>query len=294
MAVREAEIKLGYTCNNNCRFCLNAGKREQGDLSTEEVKNKILECTKKQNINYISFTGGEPTIRRDFFELCSFVKKLGFQLEVQTNARMFSYDRFAERACDTGLDNVLVSLHGHTARLHDFLTRSPGSFKQAVKGIKNLKAHEIYISSNSIINNYNLKYLKNIVKLLIKLKVDQIQLTWPEPMGAAWDNFYEIVPKYSVAFHSIKKALDSFGKKSRILVINIPACIMGKYSKFLVNPDEKIDFELQGVFTTEQIVSEKKCMLPLCDNCIKRNVCGGIYKSYLEKYGHNEINPVRR
>ena len=58
---------------------------------------------------------------------------------IATNGRMLSYEDFARTILKAGLNSLVFSIHGHTAKLHDSLTRAPGSFKQLNKGVKNVQ-----------------------------------------------------------------------------------------------------------------------------------------------------------
>lgn len=78
---KRVELNLGYYCNIQCRFCyyLNSveARRKDKNLTTEQAKSK-LRTMLKGGIKEVEFTGGEPTIRRDLFELVSYAKELGF------------------------------------------------------------------------------------------------------------------------------------------------------------------------------------------------------------------------
>ena len=84
--------------------------------------------------------GGEPTVRPDIISLIKFAKELNFDvIMIATNGRMLSYEDFARTILKAGLNSLVFSIHGHTAKLHDSLTRAPGSFKQLNKGVKNVQ-----------------------------------------------------------------------------------------------------------------------------------------------------------
>ena len=83
-------IKTGYSCNNNCIHCVIADNKEslmvRGlpiNRSTIEYK-KELYASKLSGFDNVSFTGGEPTIRKDIIELLSYAKKLGYTTSLQT------------------------------------------------------------------------------------------------------------------------------------------------------------------------------------------------------------------
>ena len=122
------DIKLGYACNNNCRFCVAADKKCLGDKSTMRIKEE-LETSRLNGAADVVFTGGEVTIRPDISELISYARHIGFRIiSLQTNGRMFYYKAFCNTMINLGVTYFVISLHGHKPKIHDYLTRSCGSF----------------------------------------------------------------------------------------------------------------------------------------------------------------------
>ena len=99
------------------------------------------------------------------------------------------------------------AVHGHIPELHDFLTRSQGSFNQTIQGIKNIKKHRVPIITNTVVTKPNYRYLPEIAKLLVKLGVNQFQLAFVHPIGNAYKNFDSIVPRISLAAPYIHRGL---------------------------------------------------------------------------------------
>jgi len=75
--IKKTVIFIGYKCNNNCLFCINADKRELPNKTTKKIKNEMIEA-KKRGTTYIELIGGETTIRPDILELINFAKKVKF------------------------------------------------------------------------------------------------------------------------------------------------------------------------------------------------------------------------
>ena len=143
--MRYADIKLGYTCNNNCIHCVIANNRKSAlavrgnvDRTTKEYMSELVD-SRRRGVNYVTFTGGEPTIRKDILELVKFATKIGLRVSIQSNGRMFNYYKFAEELSKYDI-NFVIAVHSHTPEIHDSITRAKGSFKQTMNGIKNLKA----------------------------------------------------------------------------------------------------------------------------------------------------------
>lgn len=287
-----AELKVTFNCNNNCRFCLNSNRKGCPDLSTETLRKKILAAVKKK-CSLLAFTGGEPTLRKDFFEICKSARLNGLDVEIQSNGRLFYYKTFVNKISGLNINRFLISIHGHNKNLHDFLTRSPDSFSQTVKGIKKLKRKNNFVITNTVINKYNFRYLREIVLFLSKLNVDQIQLTWPESLGEVKDNFNELVPKYSIAKPFIEKALSL--NHSKVYVLNIPYCVLDrKYSDCIGGHSTNVlDFDFnRSAARTKYYISKKNMYLPPCLNCSSKKMCEGVSKQYVKEYGKGEFNKI--
>jgi len=135
--MNRVDIKVTFKCNNHCKFCVQGDKRQWClDKSTDEIKTILRES--KGNFGEVVFTGGEPTIRADIIELVSYAKSLGYKILIQTNGRMFAYKDFCINMIKAGADVFAISIHGHKAELHDYLTSAKGSFEQSTSGIRNL------------------------------------------------------------------------------------------------------------------------------------------------------------
>jgi hypothetical protein len=136
-------IETGFSCNAYCGFCPQLNYRDDPeislDLSTEEIREKIRYGA-EHGYRHVGFSGGESTMRKDFIALVAHAKQAGFEhISVTSNGMMFSYPRFTEMALRAGLNSINVSVHGHTAKLHDAMMRTPGSFDLALKGIENIE-----------------------------------------------------------------------------------------------------------------------------------------------------------
>jgi len=284
-----AEIKLGYECNNNCIFCLNQHMKGLGRLGSKESK-EAIDRAKSLKCKTVVFTGGEPSIRPDFLELCTYARKLGLGIQIQTNGRKFSEKGFAERVSGQGIELFVVSAHAHNAGLHKLLTGT-GSFNETVKGIKNIVGFGNRVVSNTVIVKQNMRHLKEIAKMLLGLGVERVQLTWPEASGAALANFETVVPRLSRAMPFVRQAL--FGE--RVCIAGIPLCIVGKeFEGFCAVRENKVDFDFGKVCksTKERREKERAEKPALCSQCAKSDLCDGICKQYLKKIGSHELKTI--
>jgi MoaA/NifB/PqqE/SkfB family radical SAM enzyme len=294
---KRVDIKTGYTCNNNCLFCVQAHNKYKGVRSIQDILKDMREA-KANGCDEIVLTGGEVSIRKDFLELLMAAKALGFSsIQVQTNGRMFSYMRFMTDAADAGMTEFGPAVHGHIPELHDFLTQAPGSFEQTTQAIRNAKKLGLNILSNTVVVKPNYRYLPLIAKMLVDLGVDQYQFAYVHPIGNAGKNYDSMVPWMSMAKPFIHEGL-KIGIDAKVMVMAeaVPYCMMEGYEchvSELYIPDTEIRSGLEIVKNWEETrKGEGKVKFPQCTDCKYDLVCEGPWKEYPENRGHEEFKAL--
>ena len=294
---KRVDIKLGFLCNNNCRFCVQADSKCLGNRSFEDIKKDLIDSRKR--CEGVVFTGGEVTIRKDFFELVKLAKNLGYKIiQIQTNGRMFSSLDFCKKTIEAGATEFSPALHGYCAEQHDFLTRSKGSFNQTITGINNLKKMGQRVITNTVVVKSNYRNCPEIAKLLVKLNVDQFQFAFVHPMGNALKNFDSIVPCISLTAPYIHRGLQigiDAGKK--VMAEAMPYCMMKRYEEYIAEkiiPETEVrgkKFQNTDDFT-KQRQKQGKVKFPQCKKCKYDKICEGPWKEYPEKKGSKEFEPI--
>jgi len=290
----KALIRVGYNCNNNCVFC-HTGFRRNENLTTSEIKKKIILC-KKEGYNFVVLSGGEPTIREDILEIAKFVKKNGMRLGLITNGRMFSYGTFLRELIKNNLRYVYISLLGSKKSIHNQITCSD-SFNQTIKGIKNvIKHNSLEYKINVTVISKNVDDLMNIIDLAKKIKIRNLKFSFVDCKGNTLKNV-NIVPHLFLAVKKIKDAVDySIQSNIQAYISDFPLCLIGKYSKYIDNlKTNKIEV-MSEIFENElyPIDSNDKTKPPSCVGCEKYNLCLGIDKNYINLNGDEEIKKVRK
>jgi len=308
--IKKTVIFAGYKCNNKCIFCINWDKRNIPGRTTPEIKKEMVGA-RDRGSTYLEIIGGEATIRLDIIELISFAKDLGFEtIMMSTNGRMYSYEKFAEEIINAGLNSLVFSIHGHTAKLHDSLTQVEGSFKQLKKGIGNIKKIKkelnlrINLGSNTCIVKQNYKHLPQIGKYIHGLGIDNAEFIFVDPnYGAAFDFFDKLVPKISQIAPFVHQCLD-IGKKNNAAhwhIRYVPLCYFTDYL------DQVSELQEVETFKTEHIAPDfynpnaeegRRCIgrakTKRCKGCLLYDKCEGIWKEYLKHYGDKELNKITK
>ncbi|MGV9169118.1 MAG: PqqD family peptide modification chaperone [Promethearchaeia archaeon] len=170
-----SEIAVTYRCNNKCKFCYAYSPyRKSGEMTTEEVKRVIDIIVDDAKVPSLSFTGGEPTLRPDIFELIRHAREKGLRVNLITNGRICSDKEYVDRLVEAGLHSAQVSIEGSNADVHDSIVGVPGAFDETVQGIRNLRATDIYTHCNTTICRLNVDDLEN----LVAFHAEELELTY--------------------------------------------------------------------------------------------------------------------
>lgn len=130
-------FELTYGCNCRCLHCYNPTHRAlPQELTTAEVC-AILDQIADLGVLHIHFSGGEPLVRPDVFDIFAHAKRRGLLLNLLTNATRITAP-VAERLARLGFAMINVSVYGATAATYERVTGQPGSFAQFLQGLNHL------------------------------------------------------------------------------------------------------------------------------------------------------------
>ena len=137
--------ELTYACNLACVHCLSSsGRRDPKELSTAEALSVVDQLADLQ-VFYINIGGGEPMIRKDFFDIVDHAIDRYVGVKFSTNGYYIDHAA-AERMAASDLLDIQISLDGFDAATNDAV-RGEGSWKQARTAMDNLaKACLLYTS----------------------------------------------------------------------------------------------------------------------------------------------------
>jgi MoaA/NifB/PqqE/SkfB family radical SAM enzyme len=295
--MRQLDIKTGYTCNNNCVFCLNRNKKSYGEYPLEALTGQIDKSARK-GCRYLIISGGEPLISPNFLKILNSARDSGIKvIEIQTNARMLCYAEFlAEILKVQPVEyRFLVSLHFPDKKLQKKYCRDDG-FEQVICGIKNLLKNKLSVRINTVIMKQNLGLLGEVTSILkgIGAGSQQFRMIDGDNLG---ERFHGFVPRMSEAAAKVNKIIRENGNKFEIAVHEFPVCILGReMRKYLTVPPnpQRENFAIGNkVFMSDQIAKYQFVFSGGCRDCPDRPVCSGIRKGYASHYGFSELRPEK-
>ncbi len=184
--------ELTYACNLECVHCLSSsGRRDPRELTTEEAK-AVLDELHDLQVFYINIGGGEPMIRRDFFELLEYSIGRGIGVKFSTNGAFIDADKARRLASMEYLD-IQISLDGTDAVTNDAV-RGEGSYDTAIRAMNHLRNAgfgEFKISV--VVTRHNADQLDEF-KALADSFGAQLRITRLRPSGRGADSWHDLHP----------------------------------------------------------------------------------------------------
>jgi len=161
-------IDVTYRCNERCGHCY-LDHDDHGEMTTVEIK-KILDQLAAAGTFFLTLSGGEVFLRRDFLELVAYARKLLFNVKVKTNAVMIR-EFEAQELRRLGVEQVQISIYSHRAEVHDGITRLPGSLAKSIRAIRFLKEQGIKVTIANVLMKDNFEDYKGTQALAAELGV---------------------------------------------------------------------------------------------------------------------------
>lgn len=314
-------VSLGAVCNNNCVFCMEDdrdGRYVANSAMTRERVGWILE--EHRDAEEVCFTSGEPTTRAELPELVALAKGLGFRrISVMTNGRRLSHLPYAALLVKSGMTRFYVSIHGHDARLHDGLTRTPSSFAQTVAGldaVAKLKRFGVELHTSTVVTTRNLPHMLDVYRFLRGHGVDQVVFNVMQANGRADTHFDQLFPRYGAIAAEFGRFLATVGEaRPMAFLVDIPLCATEAVPDFNRGFVERYrHFDLAGqtslpatrgaeraqsgggrglvLVTRQDLDDAAREKREACRACRYDSACEGVWKNYLKRYGWDELQPV--
>lgn len=184
--------ELTYACNLECVHCLSSsGQRDPRELSTAEAK-RVLDELRDLQVFYINIGGGEPMVRRDFFELVEYSVGNGIGVKFSTNGAFIDAEKARRLAAMDYLD-IQISLDGADAATNDAV-RGAGSYDMARRAMDNLSAAGFGpFKISVVVTRQNVPQLDTF-KALADSYGAQLRVTRLRPSGRGVDSWDHLHP----------------------------------------------------------------------------------------------------
>jgi len=289
-------VRISAACNNKCIFCLDSDAQNGILIDEKIVKEKIRNWFKKWFENRVIISGWEASINPKFSEYISYAKEVWYgRVQTVTNWNMFHSFDFCKKVIDAWLEEITLSYHWHTSKLHDYLVATPWAFKKSIKWLIFIKKYfpEVIVNIDIVVNKINVSFLPDIVKFFMKLWVYEYDILQIIPF---WRGFAEYKDQLFYDISENIKYLHETWELSKIPWMymwtnRFPANAFEGYEDLIQDPRKiksEVMWEAYNMFE-KFILSDWKikpqCYGDACNLCFQKDYCHG----YL-----NNINSIKK
>ena len=284
-------VRLTRLCNQRCLFCLDAWNQNGTYVDTQQLF-QYIELGHKLGRERLILSGGEPTIHPDYAKFIRHGRKVGYDwIQTVSNGMMFAYPEFTRKVIHAGLDEVTMSIHGHTAKIQDRLTGTKGAFDMAIEGIKNIQAlsgGRTVINIDVVINKQNIRHLRDIIDFFRSKNIHEFDLLYMVPFGRGFSEYRrQLYFDLDDHVEDIERALEVSREPGVYIWTNrLPAQSLEGFEELIQAP-HKLHSEVQGgLHNFEGFMKlgvAPDCHGERCDFCFLKGLCHDHMFDYRER-----------
>ena len=142
------QLDLTYRCNERCIHCY-LDHDDHGEMTTVEIKD-LLDQMADAGVFYLTISGGEILMRRDFFEILEHARARTFCVKLKTNGVLIRQKQ-AQRLRELGVEAVQISIYSHRPEVHDAITKVPGSLRQSIAAVRLLREQGLTVTMANVL-----------------------------------------------------------------------------------------------------------------------------------------------
>lgn len=306
---RQVEIQLGHMCNNRCVFCVSGqrtGLGEAGPLPVEPILERVSEAHQAGH-RKLTLLGGEPTLQPGFMEVVRHAVALGFEeIVIFTNGVKTARAGLIDEVLATGGSFTWrISIQGATEEAHVSTTRRPNSFKRILRSIEHLKARGERLTINMCVVESNYASVPAFVDLVEQSGAVQLHLDMMRPLDAGDRTpaeMRDMLPRLSDLRAPFAEMIAGFEARMPgfdVNIGNLPYCIAPELAPWIHhdgNFTETIaidgDDRLSKPWNKYLVKRRDKIKPERCRECLFDDACSGVFETYAQYYGTDELQPI--
>ena len=301
------DLKVGYSCNDACIHCVVddfrdalRNKHMKQDKTFTEIAQEMREARNRGDLLVI--TGGEPTIRTDFWDIVELAKQLQYKIMLQSNGRAFAKADFAEHLdAYRGLINFCIALHGPNAEIHDRITQRSGSYAETIQGLQNIHKMGFHFGGKIVISRQNFQVLLAIAEKFALLHAYSVDIAFPHAQGRASKMWEQVVPRYKEISSQVKQAAQYLlNKKIAVRLETFPFCTVPGCENLVSEIFQQTQAYAEinqygsdsGASNWSELRPQIKEKFAPCLSCRFNLICEGPWNEYAQRYGGEEFRPI--
>jgi putative heme d1 biosynthesis radical SAM protein NirJ2 len=171
-------------CNMFCDHCYrDAGTKSTDELTTEEAR-KLIQEIKRAGFQIMIFSGGEPLMRPDIYELGAFARQQGLRVVMGTNGSLITPE-VAQKMKESGFMAAGISLDSLDPNKNNSFRKLDNAYQLTVAGMKNLKAAGVPFQIHTTVMDWNVGELEAITDFAVEIGAIAHHIFFLVPTGRA-------------------------------------------------------------------------------------------------------------
>jgi molybdenum cofactor biosynthesis enzyme MoaA/predicted dehydrogenase len=283
-------LRPTVNCNQDCTFC--SANETTGNVWSDpsEMYRQIARAARR-GVDWLSFSGGEPTLSKELPSFIHAAKRCGIKyIEIVTNGVLIDSEKRVNELVNAGLTQAFVSLHAHQESISQMSTQKVGDFPRTVKAVKLLVDRGIGVTLNHVITERNYRYLPKYIEFVHREfgGGTMISFAFVTPQYKVLEDLSQ-VPRISDVIPFLRRALHRALELGQPFTVGsrqgIPPCFLKEFQGW--------SDLMKHAHEAKSEDAPQKIRSPKCDECRYTNYCVGLWRPYAERFGMDEIEPVR-
>jgi MoaA/NifB/PqqE/SkfB family radical SAM enzyme len=261
-------------CNLRCKHCSIAEMNSGEELSTEEGFGLIEDAAKLGPVKF-GFTGGEPLLREDIYDLIEYAASFDMQVVMATNGTLITND-IAKRLKKVGLERAAMSIDG-IGSVHDEFRGVNGAFERTLRGMKACEEEGVAVQLFTTVTRTNYAEIPKIIKLADDLNLWRIYLIYLIAMGRG-----KAISEVCLSTAENMQFFDDMVNKQKEAKTWLKPICNPQYWAYLkdiglVDREDGLEFTgcTAGITRFHIFPLRARALKGKCGTCKYKNICGG-------------------
>lgn len=226
LSLHNINFEITKDCNHDCLFCYNYVEKTNQNKSTTPIRT-LSSILNKVNVKQITFTGGEPLLRKDLLECVIHAKVSNCKVVIITNGNAGSDKQF-EDLITAGVDHFQVSFHSVNPEIHNSLTRQDNSWQKTTERIKFILSNGCRVIPSIVLTKININSLPETLNYLYNMGLSTIMINRYNITHSAIGKIDTLLPTKKELNLAFEKA-NLFASKNKVKITSnvcTPHCIV--------------------------------------------------------------------
>lgn len=189
-------------CAFACKHCRADAQhaRDPNELTTEEAY-QLIDRFAEFGSPILIFTGGDPMMRRDLFDLISYAAQKGLRCSLTPTATALPTVERLQKAKEAGIRRIALSLDAPTPEVHDEFRQVKGSWERTMRILNNAKEVGLSVQVNTTVTTFNVDLLSDMVPFIEQVAAVQWSVFFLVPTGRAQARWLISPERHEEVFH---------------------------------------------------------------------------------------------